>query len=549
MSFAPASSSSSAHVAADGASVEYELDRAAVHRAWTTIDSKEFRTCNNAIDDSLVCTGTLVARRGTERLFYTPEFEAYVQRWFLPFALGLKDMVNALGVAAIHFVRLENGGFAPMVPARETYAITTYSPGHGQQAYRFYWRAIDAPAGVLGTRDDSVHIVSDFGYSPTLLGGLRSNAAAAAELVDFANELLASALVAERVLRLPPIYLEPNPGALNADTEVKKGEGYYGSDSPSDQARTADLMYRRTTPAQIALYEANMRAYRAINRISLKDVFGVDTAPETARGTAMRDAAAGAVDADARQQWANQFYVPTNRQLSSAVALPVRNDALNEHLERVQRDVCRLLGVPLEALTGSSMRATSSSGSSAATDASAELFGRTVRHWGAVCSRVITAVYDHLFAEIDFRHTLQALVAKRSSSARTARTPATAFVGTPAADMPRFIDEDDIFAADQATRVVFEFDVAPRATHEELDSLYTNSIIDWAPYARGRTQLAGLPASFARASDTWTPDERQALLLPPPPATASSSSSTAKRKPASSSSKSSSSSAKRKRSK
>jgi len=487
-----------------GFSPEHELDRVQVLAAWAVAETAEARACNNAIDKDLFCTGTLCALLGRRRLHFTAEFDAYVQRWYQPLTVDAKAVIDALGVCPVAFRELENGDLAPFVPPPLCYSITTYSPGRGRQAFRFYWRPINAPPEVRGEYDASVVVLSNFGHTPTLAGELRSNGAALVAQIAFAERMRASALTAERVLRAPPLMLEASAAYANEEEEMRVRGGYYGAAASTDAARADDTSYTRATPQQRAQLRQNLRLYQRINGVpSLRAAFGVAEEPDEAE-----EHASACLVPPAEPGAPAQFYVPRTRTLSSAAALPSRDPALATHIDRVQAIVCRVLGVPLATLAGESS-------ARAGADVAADSLLHTVRHWASLLADIVTAAYYHVFGREDFRRKLQEIV-----SASTARR--ADFQGSSGAERPRFASEDDVFAADAATRIVFEFDVAPIATTETMRELYLDSVIDWDAYAHTSVQLAGLPAAYAQPNDGWSTADRHAMLLPPTEPSASS---------------------------
>lgn len=499
-----------------GTTMRRELNRAQMDAAWAALDHADARMCLNAIRFGAIPNRPLVAWRGTTRLELTSEFAAYLRVYMLQFDNDAFDAIQAFGVVPIAFKRLPNGDVAGYVPRYPGWTVAVHLE-RGRPIYDFFWLADTYGAGaggvgalhasynaadegawgpVGGRYDADVYVVGGFGADPDADGTLRSNLAAAADVIAFARELLESASTAEHTLALPPVVLERDTSIDRQAAETHKHGYYQGSVDVAAAKYDEELRFERSDDDIERLRHGFAEYERVTGHRHPADTF----AREDARN---RYRTAGPADDAPRRRplGSRQLVLPSTRRLVAA-QLPVRNAALVEQLEYVQYTICGLLNVPRAMLAcESSVRA--------GAEASSEAFARTVHMWSERLEALMTLVYEHAFGKRDFRTELRWRVTQRE---RRRYANGVDFGERAREPPPPLADDADFFAADAATRVTIAFDKTPAVPGAELDYARNRGLIGWQPYRDRRLAQLGIPRELGESKDPLSADERLALV-------------------------------------
>jgi hypothetical protein len=312
--------------------------------------------------------------------------------------------------------------------------------------------------------------------------------------LGFINELTHLAVVGERISANPPIVTAYNP-AVEDRAEDKYGENFYVGQQDSCETR-AEAVYQRTAQQQMA-FKSSMERWESMTGGSARDVFGA-AAGAMQRGDAERR---GMVPPNwardwrgSEMPWSRQYYLDPTRSLVQQQMPRTRTD-LVPLSEQTMDIVCGVLNVPRGLLA-------SDSAVKAGVEAVSEAMHRTLNRWADLLSNLMTVVYDHTFGVKDIRDELRVLAASRR------RSPL---------DVPHaLLNEADLFAVEERTRVRLAFDLPPSTSPEQLDALYNRGLLSWETYAASQLRLNGFPRDqLASPSDPLSSEDRRELLMGP----------------------------------
>lgn len=477
--------------------------------------------CFNEMTKRLFAGVGIVVYQGNSPRIPSDAFRTVLQRDFVPFDRDALDAIMAIGVVPIAFRKVPTSGLGeedlvPYVPKFGTYTITTFTVD-GIQRFNFYrnnfYAAGHSPvAGSasgpafwgtcgFGDHDPRVMVAHDFGYNPNVDGTLTSNLHAIAEQLSFIREMNGLAMTAERISSNPPLVTEYN-NAIEDRAEDKFSENFYVGNPDRCVAR-AEAVYERNAQQQAA-FRDNMRLWEQYNGLHGNEEF-VDgdgqSLVQESRGAKEPEGSVpprwGRDWRGAEMPWSRQYYIAATRRHVQHHLPRSRGDlvAMNSQTMDI---VCGVLNVPKGMLA-------SDSHVRAGIEAVSEAMHRTVNRWADLLSHLMTAVYNHTFGVKDLRDELRMQAERRKRS--------------PYDTAEKLLTEEDLFAAEQKTRVRLAFDLPPSTSPERLDAMYNRGLIAWETYATAQLRLQNFSRDqLASEKDPLSKNEQKMLLFGVKPA-------------------------------
>lgn len=373
----------------------------------------------------------------------SPFFKEVIDEYWKPFGLACMDELMIAGFVMMTFSKIKSGDRVPVVVPTSLvgkfYEVTVRVHPETMRLQFAVYRLRDVKTGkplVQRVRDNTIRVISNMGWDPSVNGKLRSIAAHAQAFETYMRDLMKFSRQAEYTLQRPPFVTSMQLPARTVDPATVPN--VYGDFDPNADRNNPHAVYFSSLSG-----DENRRFHEQVQANAVDTTDGVKAAISDN----------------------HMVNMPAGYQVASA-QLPSRNTYLGDQIKIYEAAVSGIYGVPRSMVT----QEYSNQRVGAAVEMTTESLRHVVDMWSNHLARIFTAVYNFLYRESHWN-----LLLAKLPSANQAMT------------------EDQLFdAVREASIVTVGLSSPPTTTQEEIGLLYERKIMPWEEYHDAARALAGL---------------------------------------------------------
>lgn len=382
------------------------------------------------------------------------EHKRIVEEHWMPFGKDCMDIIFAIGVCPIRFLRSPELKIAiPYVPATGTYSIHIITKPDGTRHYELH--DIDArTSGGLSPVEDAI-VLDGFNFNPQMNGQLTSLVSTLRPLFTFIAELKDTAITSERIRCNPPIVIQKQDGGQNKqDNDTLQMDFFADTDNIKQSSENSF--------SRDAISVQQLR--------NQKKMFMSALYPSQAQQNAQN-----AMD--------NLLPLPSSFRVGTLMEPSGRSDFVG--INRLcQETICSVLGVPRSLFISDHVVKSDSEGTH-------ETLKQTMIAWKNIIGSILTKVWRVCTEDSVLKEVMKD--AKKNKK--------RAYTG--------IVLEKQISKKLQK----IEVPITPYCDSGQLRLLYLQEVISWEVYATYLLRNSSLPKDILMSkTDPWTHDDKMQLL-------------------------------------
>ncbi len=412
--------------------------------------------CRNLLKNKIfengldVCVGSGDACKMSTNL----EHKRIVEEHWLPFGRDCMDIIMAIGLAPIRFLRSPDLKIPiPYVPATGTYSIHIITKIDGTRHYELH-DSDGRNSGGLSPVEDAI-VLDGFNYNPQRDGKLTSLVATLRPLFTFLAELKDTAITSEKIRCNPPVVIQKQDSGINKQDNDTLTMDFFADTDNIKQSSENSFSRDAISVAQLK---------------NQKKMFMDALYPSQAKENAQN-----AMD--------NLLPLPSSFRVGTLLEPSGRSDFVG--INRLcQETICSVLGVPRSLFISDHVVKSDSEGTH-------ETLKQTMIAWKNIISNILTKVWRVCTEE----NLLKEIMADAKKSKKRAYTGV--------------VLEKQISKKLQK----IEVPITPYCDSGQLRLLYLQEVISWETYATYLLRNSSLPKDIlATKTDPWSHDDKMQLL-------------------------------------